>query len=150
MMLLIVVVANYFTYVVGSSNLANRLGMLVSSLQMAPMLVVIIIMVILLILGCFLDAITIVLLTVPIFVPLITNLGFDPVWFGILFVVNVELGLITPPMGINLFYVRAIFDIQTSRLLRGVIPFFIVVLIFLFILVSFPKISLWLPSMMSK
>ena len=149
MMLFIVVIANFFTYVVGSSSLAKELGILIASFNIPPIVVIILIMIFLLILGCFLEAISIVLLTVPIFVPLITGLGYDPVWFGVLFVVNTEMGLITPPMGINLFYVRTIFDIKTGDLLRGIVPYFIVILLFLLIIVAFPEISLWLPSTMS-
>ena len=149
MMLFIVVIANFFAYVIGSSSLAKELGILITSFNIPPIVVIILIMISLLILGCFLEAISIVLLTVPIFVPLITALGFDPIWFGVLFVVNTEMGLITPPMGVNLFYVRTVFDIKTGDLLRGIVPYFIMVLIFLLVLVAFPEISLWLPSTMS-
>jgi C4-dicarboxylate transporter, DctM subunit len=149
MMLFIVVIANFFTYVVGSSGMSKQLGIWISSLELSPIMVIAVIMLILLVLGCFLEALTIVLLTVPIFVPIITQLGFDPVWFGILFVVNTEIGCITPPMGINLFYVRAIFDIHSSELIRGMLPYLIAIIAFLVILVIFPQISLWLPSTMS-
>jgi C4-dicarboxylate transporter DctM subunit len=149
MMLLIIVMANFFTYTVGSANLARELSIIISSLGVPPIVVIILIMIITLILGCFLESLTIVLLTVPIFVPLIVGLGFDPIWFGVLFVVNTEMGLITPPMGINLFYVRTIFDIKTGDLLRGIVPYFVVILLFLLILVAFPQISLWLPGTMT-
>jgi TRAP-type C4-dicarboxylate transport system permease large subunit len=102
----------------------------------------------LLILGCFIDAITIMLLTVPIFVPVIESLGFNPVWFGVLYVVNMQIGLITPPMGLELFMMRTAFNIPVDKLLRGVVPFLIVLFIFLAILIAFPDISLWLPEMM--
>jgi TRAP-type C4-dicarboxylate transport system permease large subunit len=98
--------------------------------------------------GCFLEALTIVALTVPIFIPLIKELGLDPVWFGVLFVVNTEIGLITPPMGINLFYVRNVFGIDTRKLLRGAMPFLLVLLLFLGIMIAFPQIALWLPQTM--
>jgi C4-dicarboxylate transporter DctM subunit len=103
---------------------------------------------ILLVLGCLIDPLTITLLTVPIFVPLILQVGFDPLWFGVVFVINTQIGLITPPMGIDLFAIKTIFDIPTGEILRGVTPFLLVELIFLGIIIAFPDISLWLPSTM--
>ena len=88
------------------------------------------------------------MLTLPIITPVITGLGFDLVWFGVLFLVNMEIGLITPPMGINLFIARNTFGISTGELIKGVLPFLVVLLVFLFILVAFPQLSLWLPNLM--
>jgi C4-dicarboxylate transporter DctM subunit len=113
-----------------------------------PLAVVISIMLLLLVLGCMIDGITIMLLTIPIFVPLITALGYDPLWFGILYVTNMEISLITPPMGINLFLVRNTFAIGTGALLKGIAPFLVVLVIFLGVMVAFPELSLWLPSLM--
>jgi TRAP-type C4-dicarboxylate transport system permease large subunit len=109
--------------------------------------VIISINILLLILGCFIDAITIMLLTVPLFVPVIVALGFDPIWFGVLYVVNMQIGLITPPMGLELFLMRTTFNIPLDKLLKGVLPFLIALFIFLAILIAFPDLSLWLPSM---
>lgn len=103
---------------------------------------------ILLILGFILDPITITLLTVPIFVPLIVSLGMDPIWFGVIFCVNTQIGLITPPMGTDLFAVKTIFNIPTGVILRGVAPFLVFELFFLVLIIAFPQLSLWLPSMM--
>jgi C4-dicarboxylate transporter DctM subunit len=105
-------------------------------------------MVLYLILGSLFDSITITMLTVPLFAPLLTSLGFDLVWFGILYVVNLEIGLITPPMGVNLFFVRNVFNISTGDLLRGALPFLITLVIFLFIVLFVPDLSLWLPGLM--
>jgi C4-dicarboxylate transporter DctM subunit len=90
------------------------------------------------------------MLTIPIFVPMVLALDYNPLWFGILYVTNMEIALITPPMGINLFMVRNTFDIQTGELLRGVLPFMGVLILFLALMVAFPQISLWLPGMMIK
>jgi C4-dicarboxylate transporter DctM subunit len=108
----------------------------------------VVINIILLFLGCIIDPITITLLTIPIFVPLIISLGFDPIWFGVVFLVNTQIGLITPPMGTDLFAVKTIFDIPTMDIIRGVIPFLLFEILFLAVIVAFPQISLWLPSMM--
>jgi C4-dicarboxylate transporter DctM subunit len=148
MILFIIFAANFFTYVLGSTNVASGLEDLVSASGIPPYGVIAIIMVILLILGCILDPITITLLTIPIWIPLIKSLGFDPIWFTVLFCVNTQIGLITPPMGTDLFAVRTIFRIPTMTIIRGVAPFLAFELVFLVILAAFPQLSLWLPSLM--
>jgi C4-dicarboxylate transporter DctM subunit len=122
--------------------------LLIASLNLSPLAVIIAIMLFLLFLGCFIDGITIMMLTIPIFVPIIKELGFNPLWFGILFVINMEIALITPPMGINFFLVRNTFNISSIELIKGVWPFLIVLLLFLAITITFPQLSLWLPGMM--
>jgi len=148
LILFIIIAASFFTYVVGSTNVASHLQDIVGSSSLSPMMVIIIINVILIILGAILDPITITLLTVPIFVPLIVSLGMDPIWFGVLFCVNTQIGLITPPMGVDLFAVKTIFNIPTADILRGVMPFLIFELLFLVLIIAFPQISLWLPGLM--
>jgi C4-dicarboxylate transporter DctM subunit len=148
MILFMMIGAWLFSYVVGSSGVVRTITSFVTTSDLSPWLVIIAINVLLLILGCFIDAITIMLLTVPIFVPVITALGFNPIWFGVLYVVNMQIGLITPPMGLELFMMRTAFDIPVDRLLRGVAPFLVALFIFLAVLIAFPQISLWLPSMM--
>jgi C4-dicarboxylate transporter DctM subunit len=148
MILLIIVAASFFSYVIGSSALAEQMTDWVTKSGLPPLAVVISIMLLLLVLGCMIDGITIMLLTIPIFVPLITALGYDPLWFGILYVTNMEISLITPPMGINLFLVRNTFAIGTGALLKGIAPFLVVLVIFLGVMVAFPELSLWLPSLM--
>lgn len=97
------------------------------------------------IMGFFMESLSMILLTVPIFYPLITQAGIDPIWFGILVVVTVEMGLLTPPVGMNLFVVKdAARDIELSDVIKGVMPFFIADIIRLFILISFPVITLYL------
>jgi C4-dicarboxylate transporter DctM subunit len=102
-----------------------------------------------LLLGCLMDALAIVILTVPIIFPLIKEMGFDPIWFGIIIVMTVELGLIHPPVGMNIFVIKSVLeDIKISTIFIGVIPFIITDLIRLVILVVFPALSTWLPSHM--
>ncbi len=148
MILFMMIGAWLFSYVIGTSGVVNSITGFVTTSGFSPWLVIIAINILLLILGCFIDAITIMLLTVPIFVPVITALGFNPIWFGVLYVVNMQIGLITPPMGLELFMMRTAFDIPVDKLLRGVMPFLIALFIFLAILIAFPEISLWLPGMM--
>jgi C4-dicarboxylate transporter DctM subunit len=102
-----------------------------------------------LLLGCLMDALAIVILTVPIIFPLVKQMGFDPIWFGIVIVMTVELGLIHPPVGMNIFVIKSVLeDIKISTIFIGVIPFIITDLIRLVILVIFPALATWLPSHM--
>jgi TRAP-type C4-dicarboxylate transport system permease large subunit len=88
------------------------------------------------------------LLTVPVLVPILTQMGFDPLWIGIWYAVNMEIGLITPPMGINLFLTSSVFDVPSTDLMKAVIPFLAVCILFLATVVAIPQLSLWLPGIM--
>lgn len=102
-----------------------------------------------LVLGCLMDALAMIILTVPIIFPVIKELGFDPIWFGIIIVMTVELGLIHPPVGMNIFVIKSVIDeVKISTIFAGVLPFIVTDLIRLIILVVFPIIALWLPSHM--
>src|SRR5437763_10330029 len=103
------------------------------------------------ILGCLLDSLAMILLTIPIVFPIISALGYDPVWFGIIIVMVVELGLITPPIGMNVFVIKGIArDVPLETIFRGVTPFIVAQIILIGILVAFPDIGLWLPSTMGQ
>jgi C4-dicarboxylate transporter DctM subunit len=148
LMLFAFIGALLFSFVMGSANMSKYISEVIESSAISPWVVVVAINVILLVLGCIIDPITITFLSIPIFVPLITSLGFDPLWFGVVFVVNTQIGLITPPMGIDLFAIKTVFDIPTGDILRGVAPFLFFLIIFLAIITAFPTLSLWLPGMM--
>jgi C4-dicarboxylate transporter DctM subunit len=148
MIVFVIIGAAFFTYVVGSSGLGKLLAVAVVESGMPPMGFIVSVMVIYLILGCFMDGMTILLLTLPIFVPVVVGLDFDMVWFGVLVVVNMQIGLITPPLGLDLYIMRNTFGIPVGELIRGVIPFLITLIIFLGILAAFPQLTLWLPNMM--
>jgi C4-dicarboxylate transporter DctM subunit len=106
-------------------------------------------MVMYIVLGCLMDSLAMIILTVPIIFPVIKELGFDPIWFGIIIVMTVELGLIHPPVGMIVFVIKSVVqDVSFSTIFRGVIPFIITDLIRLVILIAFPIIALWLPSHM--
>src|SRR5215468_1906092 len=107
------------------------------------------IMLMYLVLGCLMDALAMVTLTVPIIFPVIRELGFDPIWFGVIIVMTVELGLIHPPVGMIVFVIKSVIqDINFSTIFAGVLPFIVTDLIRLVILIAFPIIALWLPSRM--
>jgi TRAP-type C4-dicarboxylate transport system permease large subunit len=95
------------------------------------------------------DAMAMIILTVPIIFPVIIHLGFDPIWFGIIVVMTVELGLISPPVGMNVFVIKSVIpDVSFSTIFRGVAPFVFTDLIRLVILIAFPILALWLPQRM--
>ena len=107
------------------------------------------IMIMYLVLGCLMDAMAMIILTVPIIFPVVTQLGFDPIWFGIIIVMTVELGLIHPPVGMNVFVIKSVVqDVTFSAIFRGVLPFIVTDILRLIILIAFPMIALWLPAHM--
>ncbi|WP_395350722.1 TRAP transporter large permease [Variovorax sp. UC122_21] len=107
------------------------------------------IMVMYLVLGCLMDAMAMIILTVPIIYPVIVHLGFDPIWFGIIIVMTVELGLIHPPVGMNVFVIKSVVkDVSFTTIFKGVLPFVATDILRLVILIAFPAIALWLPGRM--
>jgi C4-dicarboxylate transporter DctM subunit len=107
------------------------------------------IMLMYLVLGCLMDALAMIILIVPIIFPVIKQLGFDPIWFGVIIVMTVELGLIHPPVGMNIFVIKSVIeDVKISTIFYGVSPFIVTDLIRLLILIAFPILSTWLPSQM--
>ena len=122
----------------------------VLSLDVSPYMILAMMMLILLLLGTVLDTVGILMITVPIYAPIADTLGFHPVWFGILYIINMEIGFLTPPFGINLFYLRGVVPSGTtmSDIYASVIPFIAVMLFGLLICAAFPQISLILPSML--
>lgn len=115
-------------------------------IELAPWAVILVILFFYLVLGCFLDSVAIVLVTTPVFLPVVTALGYDPVWYGILMVVMVEIGLITPPVGLNVFVIRAqIPDVSLGTVFVGIVPFLIAAFVLVALLLVFPDLALWLP-----
>ncbi len=150
--------AKLFLVVFGAmifSNFVNRAGLpdglinIVNSFDVSPLGVIFIILAIYLILGCVFESLSMILLTVPIFAPLVEGLGFDLVWFGILVVVATEISLITPPIGLNVFVLKGVLkDVPVKTIFRGVTPFWIADIFRLILLALIPSIALFLPSLM--
>ncbi|MBU0970950.1 MAG: TRAP transporter large permease [Proteobacteria bacterium] len=126
----------------------------VAGLEMSPVLVMGVIIGIYFIGGCFMDALAFVTLTVPIFFPVVMELGFDPIWFGIIIVMVTEMGVITPPVGINVYVVYGVAknvlkeEIPLEKIFKGIFPFLIAVIVGVLILILFPSIILYLPNLM--
>jgi tripartite ATP-independent transporter DctM subunit len=150
--------ASLFAVLIGAwvfSNFVNLAGLpegllaLVTSLDLGPWVVMGLIILIYLGLGCIFESMSMLLLTVPIFFPLITSLGFDPVWFGIVVVVVIEISLITPPVGLNVFILKGVVgDVSTATIFRGVTPFWLMDILRLILLLAVPTLVLFLPSQM--
>ena len=149
MLFMILIGALMFAEFVNITTMPEDLKNIVLRFDLHPIMVVAAIMVIYVILGTAMEELSMILLTVPLFFPLIVHLGLDPVWFGVLIVVVVEIGLISPPVGMNLFVLSTLLpEVPTRTVFRGVLPFVIVDCFRLAILVAFPIISTFLPSLM--
>jgi len=149
MLFLILIGALMFAEFVNITSMPTDMTTFVSSLGVSPVVVVGAIMVIYVLLGTAMEELSMILLTVPVFFPVIVHLGVDPIWFGILIVVVVEIGLISPPVGMNLFVLNTLLpQVPTRTIFRGVMPFMAADCIRLAILVALPIISTFLPSLM--
>lgn len=123
----------------------------ISGLPLGKTAVLLVIVGMYFVLGCLLDSLAMILLTIPIVFPVVKALNYDPVWFGIIVVMVVELGLITPPIGMNVFVIKGITkDVPLETIFRGVTPFIIAQIFLIAILIAFPSIALWLPSTMAR
>jgi tripartite ATP-independent transporter DctM subunit len=146
----ILIAAFLFQYFLAVSQTSQLLGEFLVSLPVGPLGVVIVILAFYIVAGMVVDEIAMVLLTIPIFFPIVTNLGFDPVWFGVLVVVTVQIGLIAPPVGIICFVMHNMVpDIGLVNIYKGAMPFVIADLIWLALLVAFPALSLYLVKLMT-
>lgn len=148
MLFLIVMGAMILGYFFSVTRLPFEFASMVSALPVNRYIILICIVIVLLILGCLMDSLAIVLLTVPVFYPLILELGFNPIWFGIIVVRVTEMGLITPPVGLNVFVLHGITDVPMHTIFRGVVPFLIADVCELALLIALPQLSLFLPDMM--
>ena len=149
MLFLILIGALMFAEFVNITSMPADLKAFIERMQVGPVVVVAVIMIIYVLLGTAMEELSMILLTVPMFFPLIVHMGLDPIWFGILIVVVVEIGLISPPVGMNLFVLKTLLpQVSTNTVFRGVLPFMLVDCVRLAILVAFPAISLYLPSLM--
>jgi tripartite ATP-independent transporter DctM subunit len=145
----ILIGALLFGYFLTITQTPQKLTELLTGLGIGRYGVLVVIMTMYLVLGCLMDALAMIILTVPIIFPVIKELGFDPIWFGVIIVMTVELGLIHPPVGMNIFVIKSVIeDVKISTIFYGVLPFIVTDLLRLAILIAFPIITLWLPSRM--
>lgn len=151
MILWITIGARAFISVFVATGGADSILNFVEELEASRWVVLGVMVVILVFLGLFLDEIGIILLCVPVFLPIVNVLGFDPLWFGVLFMITAQMAYITPPFGYTLFYLKAVLPkgIGMGQVYRGVMPFFMIQIVVLILFVLFPGIVTWLPNMMT-
>jgi C4-dicarboxylate transporter DctM subunit len=149
MLFTLLISATIFANFVNFTTLPGDLRDWITHLGLSPTMIIAAMMLVYVLLGTVMEELTMVLLTIPLFFPIVTSLGFDPLWFGVLIVMIVQIGLISPPVGMNLFVLNALLPhVGLGRIFRGCWPFVLVMLVALGLLIAFPQISLWLPSLM--
>ena len=152
MVLWIVMGGYWFASVYTAIGASNLMLQIIEGLPFGPIGIVLIMQLTFFILGMLMDPTGIIFITMPVYAPIIMHLGFDPLWFGILFIVNMEMAYLTPPFGLNLFYLKAIVpkEISMGQICRAAIPFILIQATCLGLLMAFPNIVLWLPSLMIR
>lgn len=149
MLFTLLIAATIFANFVNFTTMPGDLRDWITHLGLSPTMIVLAMMAIYVVLGTVMEELTMVLLTIPLFFPLVTGLGFDPIWFGVLIVMVVQIGLISPPVGMNLFVLNSLLPgVGLPTIFRGCWPFVAVMVGMLGLLIAFPQLSLWLPSMM--
>lgn len=147
MVLMLVAGATIFGHFLALSRIPMNVGLLVSELAWPGWAVMAMICFVYLVGGCFLDALSMIMLTIPIFYPIVLNQGYDPIWFGVIIVLVGQMGIITPPVGINAFVVKGIAgNVPLETVFRGVIPFLLALILGTALMIAFPEIVTWLPT----
>jgi len=151
LVLFLVAGANVFSYFLALSTIPMAVSNWMASLEVSRYFILSIIVLIYLIMGCFLDAISMMVLTMPVIFPVIKTLGFDPIWFGVICVIMMEAGLITPPVGLNVYTLAGVVkDVPMETIFRGAMPFLFAMIVVVILITIFPQIALFLPSMMGR
>jgi len=148
MILLILAGVSIFQKFMAVSQLPFMLGDLVTGLEVPDIVIIMAIVAMYIILGCFLPAIMAIILTIPVIYPVVLAMGFNPIWFGVIMVRMVEIGVITPPMGMDVFVLSGVSGVPLGTIFRGIIPFLVAAFFFVALIIAVPALSLFLPSMM--
>jgi tripartite ATP-independent transporter DctM subunit len=149
MIMFIILAAFYLNFIIGILGIPQAMTDFVAKVGATPTQTILLLMVFYLILGCFLETLSMMIATIPVVVPVVVHLGFDPVWFGIFLVLMMEIALFTPPMGMNLYVVQGVRGGGPLRdVVIGALPFLLVMIAFVFAIIAFPEIALWLPGKM--
>ncbi|WP_319529625.1 TRAP transporter large permease [uncultured Cohaesibacter sp.] len=151
MLYLIVIGAHVFGPFLALTHIPETLGTALEGTGLGPYSTLFLILIGYIILGMFFDGLAMLVVTLPIVFPIITTLGFDPIWFGVIAVIVIEMGLITPPVGLNVFVVKAVAEkVPMATIFRGVFPFWIAMAVCLLLLVAIPQLALFLPAQMAQ
>ena len=152
MLMMLIIFGSFFGFVVSRLGIAHGMIEAVTTANLEPWVVLTLYIVVLLILGCLMDPASMMVITLPLAFPVLSKMGYDPVWLGIIVTIAVEIGMITPPVGLNLFVLKGIVpkEVTMTDIMAGSAPFILVMLVGLLVIVLFPQIALWLPQMMAK
>jgi len=147
-MILMIIAASYlFSFTLSNLYITQSVAELMTSLEVNRWVLMLMINIFLLVAGFFLPPVAIIVMTTPILLPIIEQAGFDPIWFAVILTINMEIGLITPPVGLNLYVIKGISpDISLPEILRGSLPFMLCMVLGIIILCIFPEIATWLPK----
>lgn len=149
MVFLILIGAHIFGYFLTLSEIPEQLSILATGAGLNIYVILSIIILMYIVLGCFMEGLAIMVLTIPIIYPMVLDMGFDPIWFGVMITLVMEMSLITPPVGINVFIISGISkDVPMYTIFRGILPFWFAILACIIILMIFPQIALFLPNTM--
>lgn len=148
MVFMIIAASNTFSSLLAYTGATSGLVATVQGLKVSPLMILLGMNIVVLIMGCFMETIAIMMITLPIFIPIITTLGFDPVWFGVIMLVNCETGMLTPPFGMLLFVMKGVSppDISVQDIIRAAFPYIIIYIASLAVFIAFPPLILWLPG----
>jgi TRAP-type C4-dicarboxylate transport system permease large subunit len=149
MLMMIIGMAGLFSYMMSSLYITQGIAEYIAEQDLSPWVLLLYINVFLLVAGFFLPPVAVILMTTPTLVPIIIQAGYDPIWFGVMLTLNMEIGLITPPVGLNLYVINGIVpDVDLKTVLIGALPFMLCMVIGIALLILFPQIALWLPDML--
>ncbi|MGB0723553.1 MAG: TRAP transporter large permease [Gammaproteobacteria bacterium] len=149
MLMMIIGMAGLFSYMMSSLYITQGIAESIAAMDVEPWLLLLYINIFLLVAGFFLPPVAVILMTTPTLLPIVTQAGFDPIWFGVMLTLNMEIGLITPPVGLNLYVINGIVpDVDLKTVLLGALPFMLCMVVGIGLLVLFPEIALWLPEVL--
>lgn len=151
MLYLIIIGANILNPFLALTQVPATLGDAMTSAGLGPYGILLLVMLAYLVLGMFMDGLAMLVVTIPIFFPIVMSMGFDPIWFGVIAVIVIEMGMITPPVGLNVFVVKGVArDVPMATIFRGVFPFWFAMAVCLLLIVAFPSIALLIPQAMFR
>jgi tripartite ATP-independent transporter DctM subunit len=145
---LIIAAASFLSTAMGYLGLPQQIANQINALNLTPLQLIALLLIIYIALGCFLEGMSLIVMTLPIVLPLITAAGYDKVWFGVFLIIVVEMAQITPPVGMNIFVIQGLTGEKLGTVVRAAFPFFVLMVLFTFLLALFPDIVMFLPSLL--
>src|SRR5699024_2612498 len=139
-----------FAFLMTKERIPVIVSEFIVSISDSPIVIILVINVFLLIVGMFIDTISAIVILTPILLPVVTNIGIDPIHFGVILVMNLAIGFVTPPLGVNLFVASTVGKVSFEKIIKAMIPIIITMIIALLIVIYFPPLSSWLPSLISN